>query len=223
MQLYNANLKYLLNAVVLGGRLGDAHRESAGRAVLHYHHDFFGPGRGIVAGLRAAIRERFLPDVGDDSAIPEGWLYWPITAGGLGLRNPLVVAGQYAGAYRKLTARCPPPRRAPPAGTSATTSGARFYGQFLDRIEPLEPDETKVMKTLVDDFIARGSEISAGRQSGLAPYWRWILCTYGPQILRRFGTFRFLITELVPLQLIGRQLVQDSSLDDAGGATSEDE
>jgi hypothetical protein len=30
VHLYNANLKYLLNAVVLGGPLGDAHRESAG-------------------------------------------------------------------------------------------------------------------------------------------------------------------------------------------------
>jgi hypothetical protein len=72
------------------------------------------------------------------------------------------------------------------------------------------------MKTLVDDFIARGSDLSAGRQQGLTSYWRWILCTYGPQILRSFGTFRFLITELVPLQLISRQLVQDSSLDHAG-------
>ena len=79
------------------------------------------------------------------------------------------------------------------------------------------------MKTLLKDFIARGSEISAGRQSELAPYWRWILCTYGPQILRRFGTFRFLITELVPLQLIGRQLDRDSSLDDVGRSTSERE
>ena len=77
------------------------------------------------------------------------------------------------------------------------------------------------MKTLLNDFIARGSEISASQQSSLAPYWRWILCTYGPQILERFGTFRFLITELVPLQLISRQLVQDSSLDGVGQSTSE--
>jgi hypothetical protein len=75
------------------------------------------------------------------------------------------------------------------------------------------------MKTLLDDFIARGSEISAGKQSGLAPYWRWVLCTYGPQILQRFGTFRFLITELVPLQLIRGRLVEDSSLDGTGPST----
>ena len=222
VQLYNANLKYLLNALVLGGRLGDAHRESAERAVRHYHRDFFGPGRGIVEELCAAIRERFLPDVEEDSAIPEGWIHWPITAGGLGLRNPLVVAGQYAGAYRKLRPVPAPATRTVGWELHDDEWGA-FYGQFLDRVEPLEPDETKVMKTLVDDFIARGSDISAGRQSGLSSYWRWILSTYGPQILQRFGTFRFLITELVPLQLIGGQLVRDSSLDDAGRATGEGE
>jgi hypothetical protein len=77
------------------------------------------------------------------------------------------------------------------------------------------------MKTLVNDFIARGKEISSGQQQGLDPYWRWILCTYGPEILQRFGSFRFLITELVPLQLIGQQLVQDSSLADSAPAESE--
>ena len=69
------------------------------------------------------------------------------------------------------------------------------------------------MKTLVDDFIQRGQKISAGKQKGLSPYWRWVLYTYGPQILQKFGTFRFLITELVPMQLIGEQRLQDSSLD----------
>ena len=221
-QVYNANLKYLLNAVVLGGRLGAAHRESAGRAVLRHHHAFFGPGRGIAAELRAEIGERFQADLGDDSEVAEGWLYWPITAGGLGLRNPLVVAAQYAAADRDRRPE-PAPGARPADWDLRDNEWGAFYAQFLDPIEPLEPEETKVMKTLLNDFIARGSEISAGQQSGLAPYWRWILCTYGPQILHRFGTFRFLITELVPLQLISRQLVQDSSLDGAGQSTSERE
>ena len=56
------------------------------RAVLRHHHAFFGPGRGIAAELRAEIGERFQADLGGDSEIVEGWLYWPITAGGLGLR-----------------------------------------------------------------------------------------------------------------------------------------
>jgi hypothetical protein len=56
-------------------------------------------------------------------------------------------------------------------------------------------------------------ELSAGKQKGLSSYWRWILYLYGPQILQKFGTFRFLIPELVPMQLIGEQRLQDSSLD----------
>jgi hypothetical protein len=71
------------------------------------------------------------------------------------------------------------------------------------------------MKTLVQDFINRGAEISGGKQTTLSDYWRWILCVYGPEILEKFGTFRFLITELVPLQLIHEQLLHDDSLDDA--------
>lgn len=220
VQVYNANLKYLLNAVVLGGRLGDAHRESAGRAVLRYHHEFFGLGRGIAAGLRAEIGRRFQADLGGEAEIAEGWLYWPVTAGGLGLRNPLVVAAQYAAAERDRRPE-PVPAARPADWDVRDNEWGAFYGQFLDRIEPLEPEETRVMKTLLNDFVVRGAEISAGRQVGLAPYWRWILCTYGPQILRRFGTFRFLITELVPLQLIGRQLDRDSSLDGVGRPTSD--
>jgi hypothetical protein len=38
-----------------------------------------------------------------------------------------------------------------------------------------------------------------------------VLALYGPQILQRFGTFRFLITELVPLQLIRRQRLESFS------------
>jgi hypothetical protein len=217
VQAYNANLKYLLNALALGCRLGDAHRESAGRAVVRYHHAFFGPGRGIAAGLRAAIGARLHADPGADPEVAEGWLYWPITAGGLGLRDPMVVVAQYAAGGRDLPA-APAPDARPADWDVRDNDWGAFYAQFLEAIAPLEPEETKVMKTLLDDFIARGAEVSAGRQRGLASYWRWILCTYGPQVLRRFGTFRFLITELVPLQLITLQLVLDSSLD--GGRPS---
>lgn len=226
VQVYNANLKFLLNAVAPGNRLGASHRESAGKAVVRYHHEFFGPqGPGIATGLRVEIAERFQTDLGGDSAVAEGWLYWPITAGGLGLQNPLIVAAQYAAADRRNKPE-PVPRTRPadePDWDRRKNEWSDFYGQFLGEIEPLEPKETKVMKTLLNDFIARGSELSAGQQTTLAPYWRWVLCTYGPQILRRFGTFRFLITELVPLQLISRQLVQDSSLDGAGRPPDESE
>ena len=58
------------------------------------------------------------------------------------------------------------------------------------------------MEQLVDDFIRRGGEVSGRGQTGLTPYWRWVVYTYGPALLEALGTFRFLMTELVPLQLI---------------------
>ena len=212
VQQYNANVKYLLGALAPGADLGDEHREAAGRALRQFHQDFFGAGNGIVAGLYATIHERFQPEA---SGIPEAWVHWPITAGGLGLRNPLVVAGQYAAAYRERKPPAAPAERSVGWNVHRGSEWAAYYRRLLERVEPVEPSETAVMKTLVDDFIARGADISAGRQQDLSAYWRWILYTYGPQILQRFGTFRFLITELVPLQLISRQLVRDTSLDDA--------
>ncbi|HJT76534.1 MAG TPA: reverse transcriptase domain-containing protein, partial [Gemmataceae bacterium] len=215
VQLYNANAKYLLGALTPGAALGDEHREAVAEAVRQFHQHFFGPGKGIVAGLCEAIRERFPLGSGDASTVPESWVYWPITAGGLGLRNPLVVAGQYASTDRERKPVAAPHER--PAGWNQHINDwARFYAHLLQPVEPAEPKKTQVMETLVKDFIARGVEITAGRQQDLSSYWRWVLCTYGPQILQRFGTFRFLITELVPLQLISRQLVQDTSLGDAG-------
>jgi hypothetical protein len=221
VQHYNANVKYLLNALALGGKLGDSHRESVGRAVRTFHRDFFGESRGIVDHLCAAIRERFLSDAVGPAAIPEGWVHWPITAGGLGLLSPLITIGQYAETYRRyLKPAAVPGERTVDWDIRANEWGS-YYASLLGPVIPTEPDETKVMKTLLDDFIARGSDLSAGWQKGLTSYWRWILCTYGPQVLRSFGTFRFLITEVVPLQLISRKLVQDSSLDQAGQSAGE--
>jgi hypothetical protein len=207
VQQYNANVRFLLNALALGGGLGEVHRQSTWQAIQTFHGSFFGPSHGIVAGLGEQIRARFQADVSD---IPDGWVYWPLTAGGLGLRNPLVNAGQYAEARRQ---RREPPRERPPGRDTQENEWGEYYGWLLEELKEAAPKDTKVMKTLVDDFIQCGREISAGKQKGLAPYWRWVLYTYGPQILQKFGTFRFLIPELVPMQLIGDQRLQDSSLD----------
>jgi hypothetical protein len=88
-----------------------------------------------------------------------------------------------------------------------------FYEDQLRTVEPGRPKESKTMKALVDDFIARSQEISGGNQEGLSDYWRWVLCVYGPEILDKFGTFRFLLTDLVPLQLIHEQLLRDNSFE----------
>jgi hypothetical protein len=87
---------------------------------------------------------------------------------------------------------------------------AAFYASHLLEVTPAAPDERTVMETLVADFIARGVELSSGKQQNLSTYWRWVLYMYGPQLLERFGTFRFLETALVPQQLIVQRQLGDT-------------
>jgi hypothetical protein len=213
--LYNAQLRFLTSTIALAIDLGPAHRHSINDAVHRFDADFFGPGMGIVGGLQREIQNRYLQGT-QIASLPESWMYWPITAGGLSLRSGLVLRGQYQAAYE---ARQKNPMAAPTSRSANWQNGDpkwdAFYNHLLAKLEPAKPKESAVMKTLVDDFIARGQEISAGKQTSLSDYWRWILSIYGPQILDRFGTFRFLLTDLVPLQLIHEQLLYESSLDGA--------
>jgi hypothetical protein len=73
------------------------------------------------------------------------------------------------------------------------------------------------MTRLTADFVERGSEVGGRQQPGLSPYWQWVLYTYGPQLLEELGTFRFLLTELVPLQLILETKVEATTMREAGG------
>jgi hypothetical protein len=91
----------------------------------------------------------------------------------------------------------------PTSGWECLSQRSALYDCMMQSIKTDIPNpEVGNEKTLVNDFIERGSKLSSGRQQNLTVYWRWILYTYGPQILDYFGTFRFLMTELVPLQLI---------------------
>jgi hypothetical protein len=214
--LYNAHLRYLTSALGLALDLGDAHRRAVLDALRRFAGEFFSPEKGIVAGLRASIRERYLQDM-QLGQLPESWMYWPITAGGLGLRSALVLAGQYQLAWEERNkARASAPSSRPANWQRGDAAWTAYYDEQLKNLEPARPKESKLMKTLVDDFIARGQEISAGKQQGLSDYWRWILSIHGAEILDKFGTFRFLLTDLVPLQLIHEQLLNDGSLDQAG-------
>jgi hypothetical protein len=213
--LYNAHLRFLTSSIGLSLDLGLAHRRSINDAVRRFDAEFFNPGLGIVGGLQQEIQQRYLQGT-QITSLPESWMYWPITAGGLSLRCGLVLCGQYQKAFE---ARQKNPIAAPTSRPTNWQNGDpkwdAFYNHLRVKLEPAKPNESAIMKTLVDDFIARGQEISAGKQTSLSDYWRWILSIYGPEILDRFGTFRFLLTDLVPLQLIHEQLLQESSFDGA--------
>ena len=68
----------------------------------------------------------------------------------------------------------------------------------------------------------RGKSISGGRQEGLSDYWRWVLSIHGPVILERFGTFEFLLSDLVPLQLIEEKLLQRGAQFESAGESNSD-
>lgn len=210
---YNSHLKFLTSALGLSLDLGETHRRSVNHAMQRFDSDFFEPGLGIVAGLQREIQLRYLLET-QLSDLPESWMYWPITAGGLSLQSSLVLCGQYQAAFLERQKK---QVQAPSVRVENWQRGSKewtaFYTHLLTRLEPTKPIESVVMKSLVDDFIARGQEISGGKQTGLTDYWRWILSIYGPEIVERFGTFRFLLTDLVPLQLIRERLLHASSLD----------
>jgi len=197
---YNAHLKYLVKALAMRVDLGSAHRRGISAAMERFSHAFFGDGQGIVAYVRRVIRERFLDET-SRTHLPEAWLCWPITAGGYGLLQAAILAGSYAVDYVQRIHMDPPEERSYD-WQYRRNAWSSFYRSLTQGIKASEPTTNQIMEALVTDFIRRGSEMSNSLQMGLTPYWRWILSIYGPQILEMLGTFRFLITELVPLQLI---------------------
>lgn len=193
---YNTAAEFVVNSVALDLPLGTAHRESINAAIAQFHYgDAQTPG--ITTRLRGLIHERF----GATLDIPEGWLYFPITAGGLGLTQPLVDTARFGEPYLKRTITQVPQARGDD-WLYKQNNWAYYYNLTFVRVQSGTPVQQDVMETLVKDFIQRGKKLSGGKQQSLSAYWRWILYTYGAQIIDYFGTFRFLITQLVPVQLI---------------------
>lgn len=211
VEAYNANLKFLIKSLSLSSDLGDIHRDSVRDAINRFQADFFGTGQSFIDGLRGMIRSTFLED--DSSLqIPESWLHWPLTASGLGVIHGTIHLTTFQQSYEKLDLK--------PITEEIQADWQTKYNPWMYRfihyttaLKPHYPKKTNVMENLVDSFINRGSKLTSGRQKDLSVYWRWVLYLYGPQILDYFGTFGFLITELVPLQLISEKRMDESSLD----------
>jgi len=208
IEIYNQQLAILVSLLALPAPLGSSHRASVDAALARYQAEVFGDQQLAVDAVQALVRARFLEDRGNVS-LSEAWVTWPVTAGGLGLTQPTIVAHPYAAglAQRSMVER--PGER--PADWQLRPNGwAAFYTSHLAEVTPGAPEKRAVMETLVADFIARGSELSSGKQHDLSTYWHWVLYSYGPQILERFGTFRFLETALVPQQLIVERQLGDT-------------
>lgn len=208
IEIYNQELAILVSLLALPAALGSVHQSSIDTVLARYQAEVFGESRMAVDAVQALVHARFLEGRGDMS-LPEAWVAWPITAGGLGLTQPAIVAHPYTMALaQRKPVEHPSDRR---ADWQVRTNGwAAFYASHLTEVTPVAPEEQSVMETLVTDFIERGVELSSGKQHDLSTYWRWVLYIYGPQILDRFGTFRFLETALVPQQLIMQRQLGDT-------------
>jgi hypothetical protein len=217
---YNGHVTFVQRSLGLSVRLGEEHLERVGERLGQLHRELFGEGQGLAGEIRRRVAAR-LPDLPPETAaLPEALFYWPITAGGLGLLHPLVPLAGFRKGRSKFTPQAPEP------GTreSSPWEWTGFYNTLMATL-PLEgPEPTPALEGLQNDFIRRGGEVAGREQTALSVYWRWIVYTYGPSLLQALGTFRFLLTELVPLQLILENQLEASSMDDAdAGSTSQDD
>jgi hypothetical protein len=208
IEIYNQQLAILASLLALPAQLGSTHRASVDAALARYQAEVFGERRPAVDAVQALVRARFLAGR-EDVPLSEAWVSWPVTAGGLGLTQPTIVAYPSAMALAQRMVVEHPGER-PADWQTRPNDWAAFYASHLVAVAPVAPEERSVMETLVADFIARGGELSSGKQQELSTYWRWVLSTYGPQILDHFGTFHFLETALVPQQLIVQRQLGDT-------------
>lgn len=208
IEIYNAHLKYLVKALAMRVDLGSAHRRGISAAMERFSDACFGNGQSVVETVRRIIRERFLSET-SATHVPEAWLCWPFTAGGCGLLQASILAGSYTADFSQRVRVAPPEERAPD-WQYRRNAWSSFYQSLTQEIRASEPTTNQLMEVLVTDCIHRGSDMPNLQQIGLSPYWRWILSIYGPQILNALGTFRFLITGLVPLQLMMQKYRPDT-------------
>lgn len=206
----NTHLRRFVAALAPSAPLGPEHLSRVGERVTRFQETIF------EGGLHAHLTRRvtsLAPGAWIDR-IPRAWLHWPLTAGGLGLVDGHVELAPFAHA--------PPPT--PIASDEAdevdetdeatveTEDGvlASQYDERLTPHTPAAPEENPVLDGLAADFVKRRSEIHGGAASAnaspsgaeLAPYWRWVLSTHGPDILAAFGSYRFLLHQLLPIHLI---------------------
>ena len=211
---YNDQVAFLQRSLGLCVRLDDEHLNRVGRRLARLHQGLFGAGHGLAEEVRRRLRQLFLDARLQEAGLPEALLYWPITAGGLGLVHPLIAV---RGFQQGLAAIPSPPAG---RGSSILFQWQTYYRQLLATNSFAGPTATPRLETLVSDFIARGGEVGGRKQAGLSPYWRWVVYTYGPVLLEDLGTFRFLLTELVPLQLILENRIEATTLGGGEGSAN---
>ncbi len=206
---WREQLRYLWTWLAPSADLGPDHLAAALDAARRLGEAGASGQGSMRAMLRGEVERRFLG--GGRAALPDAWLHWPLTAGGLGLPYPPAdgVPLQLAQQARQRAQEDfaaggggeDRPMPAPTAHPEVDEAWGAWFARQLAPLEPAAPVETPEMEDQVRRFIKRGERL--GRAAApLSPYWRWVLHTLGPDILEAYGTFDFIATDLVPTQMI---------------------
>lgn len=223
---YNAEMSYLIRNLGVLHHLGEDHLDRVTRPLIALQQNLAGPGQGIAEMIQARAARPDRDGVEARAPIPSPLLYWPVTAGGLGLMQPTLVIEALPGdrAQREprpggLTERnwarlwqdISGLRHQPSADPrpwwvrgfiQQSTGWFEYVGELQKTVTLEAPASSSLLDPLIHDFIQRGAQLGGRAQQSLSPYWRHVLHTYGPPLLDSVGTFRFLLTELVPLPLL---------------------
>ena len=202
---YNVGVNFLIRGLAPFTRLDDAHLSLAAKALTSFSTTQFGGGQGITAELKGLIETRLELDA---QQVQDGVLYWPITAGGLGLCNPQIVIASCL----KRSELVPP--SSPPEENARYGPWLYYYRQRLCNVLPSAPHLAPAMQGLRSEFISRGQRLLNNRNQGLTAYWEWLIQSYGPLLVEHFGAFSFLTNELVPIQLVVQSRKITSSIDE---------
>lgn len=199
---YNADLMFFIKGIAPMMPIGKYHLEQVNKILAEISEHLFGQHESIFDFLRKKIIARFPHLEKAILALPETWFFFPVTAGGLALTEPFCHIASLKSQQENVSAPYPP-HTIGMNETEVENAWGYFYHYLVgSAFLPQSPTSTVIMDSLLRDFIQRGGEVKGSTQSGLGTYWKWLLYTYGHELLEAFGTFRFVITELVPLQAI---------------------
>ncbi|KAF7313469.1 hypothetical protein HMN09_00502800 [Mycena chlorophos] len=195
--------------------LGQAHLDDMIDTLARVQRELYPDG--LVQHLRAVIEERF--GVKD---LPDGYFFFPISCGGLELRNPLIELLAVRDEFTEDPAAEFTEQMSQDHDTYLKLLeawNAKGAARFLDvqlNFPPFEEyasyRETgllswltryqSLMKTAYPRQLNVPSALHTPRMSAMDFYDKWILALYGDQVLKKFGSLEPVDADLIPVGLV---------------------
>src|SRR5207244_312521 len=135
---YNEALRFICAGLGLGANLGHEHFEPVGRGLARLQRSLFGPNHGIVEELQDRMRSRFRDARLQQRGLPEALVYWPVTAGGLGLLQPLLLVAAHD---KESWRRAEGPPSHPPAGSTGWLQSSAWTAFYVNTLVNAVPPQ----------------------------------------------------------------------------------